>query len=210
MNQDVCILIIHRLAAYREGVRNWLCNNFKLCNLFHCGNYDEAVKIIEGNECIKLLIGDFEMGNGETNKFLKHIRKNHPHIKSLCVISLTDAGRANQLLKAGYENIISESCTEQKMLAAIEVIMNEGVYFDHEVKIMITAANTASPALTEREKQILDEMTKGISREEICKKLIISPDTLKTHLKSMRKKLDAHDDRDLVLKGLKMIAVEIN
>lgn len=53
--------------------------------------------------------------------------------------------------------------------------------------------------LTEREKEILGYVAKGLSNDEIAEVLIISPATVKTHLARIMAKMNAHDRAQLVV-----------
>lgn len=54
-------------------------------------------------------------------------------------------------------------------------------------------------ALTDREREILAFVAKGLSNEEIAEELVISPATVKTHLARIMAKVDAHDRAQLVV-----------
>lgn len=53
--------------------------------------------------------------------------------------------------------------------------------------------------LTDREREILTCVARGLSNEEIGEELFISPATVKTHLARIMSKLDAHDRAQLVV-----------
>lgn len=209
LNPDICIMIIHRLEAYRTGIMHWLCSNFNFCNLYQCSNYSEAAEIIEKKACIKLMIGDFDIVNKETESFLTFIQKKYAYIKALCIVPPSKVLHINHLLKAGYENFIAENCSQQKMLTAIDAVLSNGNYLDLDLKEQMKVVALASAvSVTKKEKEILAYLVKGYSREEVAIKLVITPNTVKTHIKNLRKKFDAHDDRELVLKAQKQMAVE--
>lgn len=58
---------------------------------------------------------------------------------------------------------------------------------------------TAVEALTDREREILTLVGKGLSNEEIADELVISPATVRTHTGRIMTKLDAHDRAQLVV-----------
>lgn len=188
----------------RDGLIHWLCSNFKLCNLFSCSEYNEAIQFIRNNDSIKLLIGEFDIYDEETGKFLKHIRSHYPDRKALCLVPVSNPGQANNLIQAGYENLISKSCSQQKLLSAIDAILSNGYYLDYEIKSLATAAESALSKITRKERQILMQLIDGLTRDDIVTRLAISPETLKSHIKNMRKKLDAHNDLELAMKGRKL------
>lgn len=54
-------------------------------------------------------------------------------------------------------------------------------------------------ALTDREREILSFVAKGLSNDEIAEELVISPATVKTHLARVMAKMDVHDRAQLVV-----------
>lgn len=62
-----------------------------------------------------------------------------------------------------------------------------------------TAAAAGLRGLTDREREILTCVARGLSNEEIGEELFISPATVKTHVARIMAKLDAHDRAQLVV-----------
>ena len=60
-------------------------------------------------------------------------------------------------------------------------------------------AREAIRSLTDREREILTLVARGLTNEEIAGELIISPATVKTHVARIMGKLDAHDRAQLVV-----------
>ena len=61
------------------------------------------------------------------------------------------------------------------------------------------AAAAALATLTDREREILVLVARGLSNDQIADELVISPATVKTHLARIMGKLDAHDRAQLVV-----------
>ena len=59
----------------------------------------------------------------------------------------------------------------------------------------------AFSALTEREREILVLVARGMTNDEIGAELFISPATVKTHLARIMAKLGAHDRAQLVVRA---------
>ena len=55
--------------------------------------------------------------------------------------------------------------------------------------------------LTDREREILVLVARGLTNDEIGSSLFISPATVKTHLARIMAKLDAHDRAQLVVRA---------
>jgi two-component system NarL family response regulator len=55
------------------------------------------------------------------------------------------------------------------------------------------AAKIVRPDLSSREIEVLELLTRGLSNKQIAYELDIAEDTAKNHVKSILRKLDAHD-----------------
>ena len=62
-----------------------------------------------------------------------------------------------------------------------------------------TEVERALSTLTDREREILVLVARGLSNDQIADELVISPATVKTHLARIMGKLDAHDRAQLVV-----------
>ena len=54
--------------------------------------------------------------------------------------------------------------------------------------------------LTRREKEVLELLAEGMTRDKIAAKLFISPETVKMHIKNLYKKLEAKNRIDALIK----------
>ena len=60
--------------------------------------------------------------------------------------------------------------------------------------------------LSRREREILRLLELGLSNQEIARRLVVSPNTVKTHLRNLYRKLEVHSREQAVHKALKMRA----
>jgi DNA-binding NarL/FixJ family response regulator len=65
-----------------------------------------------------------------------------------------------------------------------------------------TATGVLSRALTERERQVVNLLASGATNRLIAQELVLSVDTVKTHVKNIMKKLHATTRADAVAKYL--------
>ena len=63
------------------------------------------------------------------------------------------------------------------------------------------AAARGIDQLTDREREILTLVARGLNNDQIGERLFISPATVKTHLARIMAKLDAHDRAQLVVRA---------
>jgi ATP/maltotriose-dependent transcriptional regulator MalT len=71
----------------------------------------------------------------------------------------------------------------------------------HELPPSISKPNNTAEPLTSREIVVLEQLAQFLPNKEIAEKLFISPETVKTHLKNIYKKMDVSNRLQAVSKG---------
>jgi DNA-binding NarL/FixJ family response regulator len=116
-----------------------------------------------------------------------------------------------QALRAGASGFIGKGAELHELVTAIRTVhQGEALLSPRATRSLIDrylmpAAEpqlTVPPALrllTEREREILTLVGRGLSNTEIADLLVISPQTAKTHVNRMMTKLHAHDRAQLVI-----------
>ena len=94
---------------------------------------------------------------------------------------------------------------KRKLLEYIQKLLNafnthgEAVFGEHlEAE---TAPAKLVKELTEKELEILRLMNSGLSNSDIARRLVISNNTLRTHLKHIYEKLDVHDLHQAIIRA---------
>ncbi len=69
--------------------------------------------------------------------------------------------------------------------------------------ILVSAQSDKVPSLTQREREVLRLLADGLSNEEIGKRLFISPETVRTHVRKAMAKLDSDTRTQAVATALR-------
>jgi DNA-binding NarL/FixJ family response regulator len=114
-------------------------------------------------------------------------------------------------LRAGASGFLGKSAEPGELLDAIRVIHRGEALLSPAATRSLIARFLASPdrtdppasdrlaALTEREREVQALVAEGLSNDEIAQRLIVSPQTVKTHINRAMAKLGAHDRAQLVV-----------
>ena len=113
-----------------------------------------------------------------------------------------------EALRAGASGFLLKDARPRELLHAIEVVAAGDALIAPRITRRLIAefaarrepgqASAALADLTDREREILGLVARGLSNAEIAGRLVISPLTAKTHVSNILRKLDCHDRAALV------------
>jgi DNA-binding NarL/FixJ family response regulator len=116
-----------------------------------------------------------------------------------------DRALLTEALDAGARGFVLKEAPLADLARAIELVARGGTYVDPVLAGFLASAQTADrlPALTQRERDVLRLLADGFSNEEIGKRLFISPETVRTHVRKAMGKLDADTRTQAVATALR-------
>lgn len=117
-----------------------------------------------------------------------------------------------EALRAGASGFLLKDCEPDALLDAIRVIAAGDALLSPSItrRLIEEFVHRPSPAksndeqldvLTEREREVLSHVARGLSNQQIATELFISPATAKTHVSRIMMKLGARDRAQLVAIG---------
>ena len=104
-------------------------------------------------------------------------------------------------IEAGACGYLLKKITRDELIGAIRQV-HAGEACIPEVVAQRLAANRLAPHLSERERQVLALLPKGLTNPDIARVLSISLSTTKTHLRTIFSKLDVMDRAEAVTAAL--------
>ena len=158
----------------------------------------DAVAYIDENET-DLLILDVMMQEGiDGLTAAEEIKRKHPEVKIILTTSTSETSWEEKARKAGIESFWYKEYDEHSLIDIMDRTMaGESVYPDDAPKVPFGAATRAD--LTDRELDILRELTASLTNEEIAGRLNISPNTVKRHIQNIMEKTGFESRLDLAM-----------
>ena len=116
-----------------------------------------------------------------------------------------DRALLTEALDAGVRGFVLKEAPMDDLLRAVRAVSAGGTYVDPVLAGAIATSATGSelPELTRREREVLRLLADGLSNEEIGKRLYISAETVRTHVRKAMAKLDADTRTQAVATALR-------
>ena len=110
-----------------------------------------------------------------------------------------------EAIDAGARGFLLKEAPLADLVRALEIVAAGGTYVDPVLAGYIASPRTAErlPNLSQRERDVLRLLADGLSNEEIGKRLFISPETVRTHVRKAMAKLHADTRTQAVATALR-------
>lgn len=101
------------------------------------------------------------------------------------LVSGLDSGARGYALKEGPPS---------ELTSALDIVAGGGTYVDPRLRPALLSRQTTQrmPSLSKREREIMDLLSQGLTGEDVAERLVLSSETVKTHIRNAMSKLEAH------------------
>lgn len=139
------------------------------------------------------------------------LKKEYPELKILMQTIFEDTDKIFESILAGASGYILKNTSPSRILDYIKETYEGGAPMSPSVAVKVlkmvghsrTKENIDQFNLTEREKEILSCLIKGMSYRMIAETCFISVDTVRGHIRSIYEKLHVHSKGEAVAKAIK-------
>lgn len=186
------LMIVDDHPLMRRGVRQLLALDPRLEVIAEASNGTEALAEARHQDPDIILL-DLNMKGMSGLDTLKALR--HEGISSrILVLTVSDA-RSDifAMVDAGADGYLLKDSEPEILLAHIlQASRGEKVFSEGVTRYLANRQHSADPLrqLTERERDVLQEVARGLSNKEVAAILHISEETVKVHIRNLLRKLD--------------------
>jgi DNA-binding NarL/FixJ family response regulator len=165
---------------------------------------DEALEQIEQRKPQVALI-DVRMPKLGGIELTRRLQRSTPATAILLYTGYGDRALLTEALDAGVNGFVLKEAPMEDLLRAVKSVASGGTYVDPVLAGTLAASSVGNklPELTRRERDVLRLLADGLSNEEIGKKLFISAETVRTHVRKAMAKLDADTRTQAVARALR-------
>jgi DNA-binding NarL/FixJ family response regulator len=165
---------------------------------------EEALAKIETRRPMVALI-DVRMPRLGGVELARELARRAPETKLVFYTAHGDRALVTEALDVGVRGFVLKEAPLADIVRAIELVAAGGTYVDPVLAGLLATAAVRQelPSLTQRERDVLRLLSDGLSNEEIGKRLFISPETVRTHVRKAMRKLEADTRTQAVATALR-------
>lgn len=195
------ILICDDQEVVREGLRTILdlVPDFNVVGAVADGG--EAVAAVAG-EHIDLVLMDLHMPIMNGVQATGQIVRDHPNTRVLVLTTYADESWVLDAIRAGASGYLLKDAPRERLVDAIRGTMDGETHLDPSVAggLLVRLARQPSASieavgadLTDRERDVLGLVGKGLTNAEIAERLFLSEGTVRNYVSAVLAKLGVHD-----------------
>ena len=140
--------------------------------------------------CPDVVVMDLVMPRKSGVAATEEIHAAAPEIKILILTTFGTSDDITRALKVGATGAIMKSASNRELLATVHAVAAGRQTISTEIAGLIKN-DPPLPELSQRQREILDAISRGLTNKEIAKMLDISLESVKSHIKVILEKLDA-------------------
>ncbi len=175
----------------RDSLKSLLLFNDELKFVGEAINCSTVLEDIE-NFYPDLVLMDINMPDVDGIAGLKLIKTNHPEVKVLMQTAFDDSNKIFTSIKNGASGYILKSDKPQRILQAIEEVMQGGAAMNPAIAqkvINFFQPKEITNPLSPKENEVLAKLAEGLSYKMVADVLGVSYSTVNTHTKKIYEKL---------------------
>lgn len=199
------VLLADDHAIVREGLRRVLSQQEDLVVVGEAATGEEAVDLVARRRPDVVLM-DCRMPGLGGIAAAGSITRDHPGVRVLMFTAHADQDLLWEALDSGAEGYLLKDSDSGAVLGAIRQVLDGEPYVDPRLApdfLRQLARPRASSVLSGREREILQMLADGYSNRQVSEQLVVSVETVKTHVKHILAKLQAEHRTQAVAIGIR-------
>lgn len=181
---------------------------------FTAVNGDELLMKLEENHNLDLILMDIEMPVKNGIEATEIVKQKYPHIKIIMLTVFDDDENIFNAIKAGADGYLLKEVNPKDLYDGIKDTLSGGAAMTPSIALKTlkllrnpnSLGNTEEKEnilLTNREVEVLEQLSKGLSYNAIADNLILSTGTIRKHIENIYRKLQVHNKLEAVEKAKK-------
>ena len=206
-NSTVTVLVVDDHAFFRDGLSRGLTRSGQITVVAEAGNGREALEAIR-RERPTVAVVDYQMPDVDGIAVLHAVIRDQLATRVLLLSAFTDSAVVFRALEEGAAGYLSKDADRQDIVDAVLSVARGDTVVPAPLAAGLAGeirlrAQSQAPALSARERQVLQAFSRGLSIPQTAAELYIEPSTVKTHTQRLYDKLGVSDRAAAVAEGMR-------
>lgn len=189
-------VLIDDHELFRTGLRQVLEDALECDQVSDAASLDEGLELLAGIDAPDMIITDLNMPGSSGPESVRALVEAFPEARIVVMSASEATSDVLGCISAGVDGYVPKSLPVADIVAALNQVMGGSVYVPRASRV--ASAAPARPAraavngvehLTDRQKQVLDQLLLGQSSKEIARALDVAEGTVKIHLAAIYRAL---------------------
>ncbi len=146
----------------------------------------------------QILLLDIAMPDGDGIDAIAQFQEACPELRVVILTRFAEPSVIQRAIEAGATGYFLKNVNAEEFIEGLITIAEGNTYVCREARIILAGKCEATPALSPREREILQLIVQGYTIKEIAEKLFLSFETIHSYTKSLRQKLGCNNSASLV------------
>lgn len=193
---------------FRKGLAELLSKHDDIKIIKSVADGTEFMEILKGNLDIDIVLLDITMPNMDGFEVLKEMKTLNSKIKPIVISMHSDGNYIAKCAKSGAYGYLLKNADEIELTKAIRMVYKGNKYFNAEISEkminFMSEQSVSENLLSNKETEVLELISEGLTTKEIASKLFVSARTIETHRANVLKKLEVKNTAELIKKATKI------
>lgn len=199
------ILVVDDHIILRKGLIKMLSKNYKKYKFIEASDGVQAIKMLKNNEDTILVLSDLTMPKMNGIEMLKHLKLSQNKIPVIILSMHTEEQYALRAFKAGAFGFLNKNVAPEELETAIEKALIGKKHITSSIadilsdNISKSKSDNDLSSLSDREMQVFDLISIGMSISEIANEINLGVSTVSTYRTRVLSKLNLKNNADLII-----------
>jgi DNA-binding NarL/FixJ family response regulator len=191
-SHQISVVIVEDHPAVRKGLELLLRGNgHRVVGV--ADTIDRATHMVRTRRPDVAII-DINLDGTSGTVLARRLLAEEPDLGILLYSGVEDPEALSEALNSGVQGFALKAGAPEELMGALRAVAEGDTWVDPRLaRLVSTRPETSCLAkLTAREREVLDLLAEGLSGEKIARRLFVSPETVRTHIRNAMEKLEAH------------------
>lgn len=170
-------------------------------------------------EPMDVVLMDYALPDGTGVEATRAIKARWPSARVIMLTAVTDDETVLEAIRAGADGYLTKDRASEEVVNAVraaqagEILLPRAVVYEIAERVALARRRQTIrrpvEQLTPRELEVLAALAEGLSSREICDRLFIAQNTLRTHVQNIMNKLRVHSKLEAVAFALRHELVDM-